>query len=136
MSTVLRAIDVNVDFNVHDVLDEVREVQFDAYRAWQDDILDAIDAKWRGWVVETGTSRRGFSLAFDPNRGRILVLNRARAKSKGGLRTGGLYAQYVHRAGTPKSNLYIDVVMRDLMQGGPVAEMIEYIEDTVAEMYR
>ena len=81
-------------------------------------------------MVETGRSRRAFSLAFDANDGRILVLNNARSPYG----KHNLYAQYVHRAGAPKSDLYIDRVMAELVRG-PIAEMMEYIELTVAEAY-
>lgn len=124
---ILRTVDINLHFDPGKLFDDIREIQFSAYRAWQDDILDMIDSMWRGWVEETGRSRRGFSVAFNPNTGDIEILNNAESPR------GVQYAQYVHRAGSPRSDLYIDHVMRRLL-AGPIAEMIEYIESELEDL--
>ena len=124
---ILRTVEVNLNFDLGAFFDDIREIQYQAYRAWQDDILDIIDRMWRNWDVETGRSRRGFALSFNPNTGDIEVLNNANNYK------GVPYAQYVHRAGRPITDLYIDTVMARLL-AGPISEMMDMIEADIQDL--
>lgn len=92
--------ETDIDFG--DMLDGVGDARDEVLEQWADEIVTYIKRRWTNWVEETGTSQAAWKYTLDGDT--LIITNDAG------------YTGYVHRAGTPVTNIEADIIFDDLVE--------------------
>lgn len=110
--------ETNIDFK--DILDNIPLTRAEFLDLWGVEVTKFCVNRWVGWVEETGTSRAGWH--FYISQDQLVVHNDVG------------YSGYVHRAGTPKTNIEADNYFDELV-ANQADKMVNMMADALEDLF-